>query len=1048
MKKEKLFYLYVVLGFILNIFIFPIGGLNFLKSALTALTDLDNNVEVKKVVIESDGYADKTPGSWHMEKSADWTSTTNAKIVFDVNTNPSFHDIPNFDVIMVLDVSTSMKGDKFDNLQTSAKKYINELLADENNRIAIVEYHSGYSVISSFSNDLNALTNEVNNLTLKCPVNSCTNYYAGLKGVETLLEDYTIESDRGLVVLFMTDGSANRETSMIKSQYEYLKDKYPSIKIVGIQYEIGSKITSYLKQASDVQYDAYMDNIYDHFYEATFGETLKYYDKFEIVDYIDNTYFEVLSEDDIKVSMGSVKLETNDSSQKVIWTIGPNTLVTSDDLHMEIDIRLKSEYQNKAGYYSTNKGVEVTTKLPDEEEKYTKSDKTPVLKYGYIVHYDGNYPSECNMTYGADELYSWYETVELAGVPPACEGYKFSGWKVESKVESVSDNRFIMPNYDVYVKGTWGKTELVKSTEGTVYIAPPPTLYNVMKYQSVPDNITSAYVTGENGIDFKTISSDTNGKGVYMIANTSRDKYPIYYYRGAVDNNNVLFADLCWKMVRTTETGGVKLIYNGVPTEQGNKKICNNTGTNTQLDQMAYRDVNVNSLAHMGYAYGSGYETHSGGHVGITFISSDYIGASRYYYSTSISYEDGTYKLGSDAKSYYWNSYYSRLAGYYTCHSDTSTTCIDPWYIVLGETQYHVYYLPLEDGKLLDDTDTNIVVGQNIQNNGNGTYTLKDTATLKKTEWLDNYSNYKNYYVCKDDVSSDTCTVENMSNITSSYNASISCLSIAKIKYGNSFTYDKKENKYTLKETIETNDLNTIEGGLTKYHYTCLSVDDTCTDINYVFYQYGNSIDYITISDGKGIEEALVEILSNDIDSTIKDYIENDWYSNNMEEYEQYLEDTVWCAGKSLEHDKITSGLNPNGDQMPSTIYFDTYYRWNDGTPSLKCSNNEALTVKNKGVTKPVGLITADEVMYAGGAYNSNNDYYLYTGQEYWTMSPNRFTLNGGSSEYFHVYLNGCLLGRYDSALYGVRPMISLKSGITYSDGDGTKENPYVILTD
>ena len=59
MKKEKLFYLYVVLGFILNIFIFPIGGLNFLKSALTALTDLDNNVEVKKVVIESDGYADK-----------------------------------------------------------------------------------------------------------------------------------------------------------------------------------------------------------------------------------------------------------------------------------------------------------------------------------------------------------------------------------------------------------------------------------------------------------------------------------------------------------------------------------------------------------------------------------------------------------------------------------------------------------------------------------------------------------------------------------------------------------------------------------------------------------------------------------------------------------------------------------------------------------------------------------------------------------------------------------------------------------------------------
>ena len=36
----------------------------------------------------------------------------------------------------------------------------------------------------------------------------------------------------------------------------------------------------------------------------------------------------------------------------------------------------------------------------------------------------------------------------------------------------------------------------------------------------------------------------------------------------------------------------------------------------------------------------------------------------------------------------------------------------------------------------------------------------------------------------------------------------------------------------------------------------------------------------------------------------------------------------------------------------------------------------------NKALTYPIGLITADEVAYAGGVYgSSNSSYYLYTGQ-------------------------------------------------------------------
>ena len=87
----------------------------------------------------------------------------------------------------------------------------------------------------------------------------------------------------------------------------------------------------------------------------------------------------------------------------------------------------------------------------------------------------------------------------------------------------------------------------------------------------------------DNGINFGQISSDTNGNGLYIRNGTQSNTYPIYYYRGAVDNNNVIFANFCWKIVRTTDTGGIKLIYNGYPS--GSK--CNNTGLSTMLNNMS-----------------------------------------------------------------------------------------------------------------------------------------------------------------------------------------------------------------------------------------------------------------------------------------------------------------------------------------------------------------------------------------------------------------------------------------------------------------------------
>ena len=96
---------------------------------------------------------------------------------------------------------------------------------------------------------------------------------------------------------------------------------------------------------------------------------------------------------------------------------------------------------------------------------------------------------------------------------------------------------------------------------------------------SVLDNTSSTYVSSSTGINFAEAPSDTNGKGIYQRAGTGTNgEYPVYYYRGEVDNNNVAFNDFCWKIVRTTETGGIKLIYNG--TYDGD---CNNTGSATSI---------------------------------------------------------------------------------------------------------------------------------------------------------------------------------------------------------------------------------------------------------------------------------------------------------------------------------------------------------------------------------------------------------------------------------------------------------------------------------
>ena len=111
---------------------------------------------------------------------------------------------------------------------------------------------------------------------------------------------------------------------------------------------------------------------------------------------------------------------------------------------------------------------------------------------------------------------------------------------------------------------------------------------------------------------------------------------------------------------------------------------------------------------------------------------------------------------------------------------------------------------------------------------------------------------------------------------------------------------------------------------------------------------------------------------------------------------------------------------------------------WNKYQPTLSCPTGDVYTLK-------VGLITADEVEFAGGKNANNTSYYLYNGQNYWTMSPFDW-YSSGIADVFFVRHDGYLDLWYVYSTYGLRPVINLKAGTLFAvGGNGTQNNPYVV---
>ena len=200
-------------------------------------------------------------------------------------------------------------------------------------------------------------------------------------------------------------------------------------------------------------------------------------------------------------------------------------------------------------------------------------------------------------------------------------------------------------------------------------------------------------------------------------------------------------------------------------------------------------------------------------------------------------------------------------------------------------------------------------------------------------------------------------------------------------------------------------------------------------DNAYVGYMYGTP--------GSTTYEATHANVNN---SAVKTTLDN-WYESNLSNYSDYIDTEAGFWGDRTPY----SG---SGTGTTRTYYAADNRLFTNKTPSFECANNSDLYTTtgsedgNKALQYPIGLITADEVMYAGGTTSSNNSYYLYTGQHYWTMSPYYF--NGRYALVCIMYSIGALNNLGVDFTFGVRPVINLRGDLSVT-GTGTSTDPYEV---
>ena len=208
------------------------------------------------------------------------------------------------------------------------------------------------------------------------------------------------------------------------------------------------------------------------------------------------------------------------------------------------------------------------------------------------------------------------------GFTPPSSGYQFLEWNTEpngtgesySNGESVTDIADVDSTINLYA----------------MWYRPPTNLYNeiagMTKGTQSRTDLQTTISTSNSGVytyNSSVFGADTDG------TKSDNTKANIYYYRGILDSsftsstygssgNGALWpnyvilstsgtkstSDTCWRIIRTTGSGGVKMIYNGKWTGS----TCANAQNNARTGASYYNSTsatNARAIANAGYTFNS-----------------------------------------------------------------------------------------------------------------------------------------------------------------------------------------------------------------------------------------------------------------------------------------------------------------------------------------------------------------------------------------------------------------------------------------------------------
>jgi len=479
-----------------------------------------------------------------------------------------------------------------------------------------------------------------------------------------------------------------------------------------------------------------------------------------------------------------------------------------------------------------------------------------------------------------------------------------------------------------------------------------------------------------------------------------------------------------------------------------------------------------------------------------TMLQSTSLGTS-YWYADTIDYGTLTANRYSLVNPYQVSGTtdYPNLVEKYTFISSSQTNTATNVYYIAAVNNTTMYYKQLQSGNLLSAYEP-IVFGDSITDNGDGTYTINNPTNVTLSDWYTNYANYKNKYTCNDSSTicaspryttattstnytyinagekiiigktrsgltlTDTLLVRkdelvinssNYSDYKYTCNTDSATCTEATLRmisgysttgynyapnhyYGSSITWDGTN--YTLVDPIEIENYNNMNN-ISTHHYMCVSNGlKTCATVAYVYYYTGTgTMYYITLKDGvTTVDKALEDMLTkNTTNSTMKSGVDA-WYKHYLlEDYDDYIEDTIFCNDRSI---RALNGWNPDGGMTNEFLQFKEY----EGTSDLSCTNTTdqfSISNNNAKLTYKVGLMSSPEMKIL------NNNSARKTGQSYWLASPGCFSNDRASVR--DVVTNGSMyIGSVNSA-YVVRPAVSLKSSARAISGDGSTKNPYKL---